>query len=305
MIVSCGSLNMDLVTRVARAPAAGETVLGSDYATHHGGKGGNQAVAAARLGANVRMVGAVGTDAFGEALLAGLTSAGVNASFVRRLDGASGAAFITIEEGGENRIIVSPGANAALTPPLLNAAAFAGVGVLLLQLEIPLETALAAARLGREAGAAVVLNAAPALPGLLKHLGDVDVLVVNGMEAGVLLSHSGAEAPEEAKSQAQQLVRYVPAAVITLGGQGAAWCEAGCEPGILPAFPVEVTDTTGAGDAFTGALGVALSEGVGLPEAVRFASAAGAIATTGRGARTALPERRVVEEMLARVNGSS
>src|SRR5690625_7803462 len=153
MIVSCGSLNMDLVTRVVRAPAAGETVLGSDYVLHQGGKGGNQAVAAARLGAGVRMVGAVGSDDFAEALLGGLAAEQVDTRFVRQLEGASGAAFITVEEGGENRIIVSPGANGALTPGLLDGAALEGADVLLLRLEIPVERVLADAGLDSDAGA--------------------------------------------------------------------------------------------------------------------------------------------------------
>lgn len=299
MIVSCGSLNMDLVTRVARAPAAGETVLGSNYVLHQGGKGGNQAVAAARLGAEVRMVGAVGSDEFGDSLLAGLAAGGVDTRFVQQLEGASGAAFITVEEGGENRIIVSPGANAALAPGLLDGAAFAQADALLLQLEIPLETVLAAARLGREAGATVLLNAAPPVPGLLDRLTDVGVLVVNEPEAAVLLDRPGAESPEEALDQARLLGERVPSGVITLGARGAVWWDSTGDSGAVPAFPVETVDTTGAGDAFTGALAVAVAEGQPLSSAVRFAAAAGALATTGHGARAALPERRAVEELLA------
>jgi len=297
-VVVVGSLNMDLVVSVPRHPAPGETVLGGDLVRHPGGKGANQAVAAARMGAAVRMVGRVGDDAFGQALVANLENEGVDAGGVRPLAGIpTGVALIAVDERGENAIVVSPGANARLRPKDLDPGDFTGRAVVLLQLEIPLETAIRAAELGRAAGARVVLNAAPAqvLPDEL--LARVDLLVVNEHEAAAILKGEPPRTLEEALAQADALFRQGPTAVVTLGEKGLAHAGRGGS-GTLPAFPVRAVDTTAAGDAFTGALAAAIAEGAPLPEALRFGAAAGALATTRPGAQTSLPTRTEVLALL-------
>ncbi len=300
MVLVVGSLNQDLTVPVPRHPRPGETVLGGDLALHPGGKGANQAVAAARMGAAVRMIGRVGADAFGRGLVENLKTEGVDVSGVRALEDApTGTALIAVGPGGENAIVVSPGANARLRPEDLSPAEFASARVLLLQLEVPLDTVLEAARLGKEAGARVVLNAAPAraLPEAL--LARVDLLVVNEHEAATLLKAAPAETPGAALALARRLSRQVPAAVVTLGEKGLAY--AGQEDsGTLPAFPVQAVDTTAAGDAFAGALAAALAEGAALPDALRVGAAAGALAATRPGAQPSLPRRDEVHALLAR-----
>lgn len=314
MIVVVGSLNVDLVVPVPRFPAAGETLLGGDYARHPGGKGANQAVAAARAGARVHMLGRVGDDAFGAWLVRGLADDGIDTGGVRALDGVpTGVAFISVDEHAQNCIIVSPGANARLTPDDLAAAAFEGARVVLLQLEVPLPTVLAAARLGRAAGARVVLNLAPAQALGSDALRDVDVLIVNEHEAALLLAERGDDpngaatgatgdavraAPERA---ARRLTELVPSAVVTLGADGAAWAD-GDESGVVSGFAVEAVDTTAAGDAFAGALGAALAAddgaGVCVRDALRFACAAGALAVTRAGAQPSLPHASAIRAFL-------
>jgi ribokinase len=298
MIVVVGSLNMDLVLRVERLPQPGETVLGGAYETHPGGKGANQAVAAARLGGRVRMVGRVGEDAFGQSLKAGLAREGVDTTWIRESPGPSGVAFILVDPRGQNQIAVAPGANARLTPGDLPEEAFREARVLLLQLEVPLETVERAVALGREAGARVLLNAAPvqSLPPGVLH--GVDLLLVNEVEAGQLAGASPPRSPEEGLALARRLRDLVPRArvVLTLGAQGAVWWGEG--GGHIPAFPVEAVDATAAGDAFAGALAVALAEGMKTEAALRFASAAGALAATRPGAQPSLPRRTEVNAFL-------
>ncbi|MBW6455846.1 MAG: ribokinase [Trueperaceae bacterium] len=317
---------MDLVVSVPRFPVAGETLLGGDYARHPGGKGANQAVAAARAGGAVAMVGRVGADAFGDALTRGLAADGVATEAIAALaDAPTGVAFISIDPSAQNTIIVAPGANARLAPRDLDAARFAGARVVLLQLEVPLETTLRAAELGRGAGARVVLNLAPAQPLTAAQLADVDLLLVNETEAAGLTGipvDEVARAPERA---AAALTALVPAAVLTLGAAGAAWAEAGADAaagdaagtgtgagvtathaadapatGLVPGFVVEAVDTTAAGDAFAGALAVRLAQGAPLAEAVRHANAAGALAATRPGAQPSLPTAAEIDAFLAR-----
>ena len=296
MVLVVGSLNQDLVVPVPRHPRPGETAIGGDLALHPGGKGANQAVAAARMGAAARMIGRVGADAFGQALIANLKAEGVDTSGVQALAGVpTGVALIAVDPRGENAIVVSPGANTRLRPEDLSPAEFASARVVLLQLEVPLDTVREAARLGKEAGAFVILNAAPAqkLPGELLTL--LDLLVVNEHEAAAILEDDPPETPEEALAQAQPLARRVPVAVVTLGEKGLAY--AGQEGlGTLPAFPVKAVDTTAAGDAFVGALAAALAEGASLSDALRLGAAAGALAATRPGAQPSLPRR---DEVLA------
>ncbi len=309
-IVVVGSLNMDLVVSVPRFPVAGETLLGGDYARHPGGKGANQAVAAARAGGAVAMIGRVGADAFGEALVDGLAADGVTTEAVAALsDVPTGVAFISIDPGAQNTIIVAPGANARLSPDDLDPARFDGARVVLLQLEVPLETTLRAAKLGRGAGARVVLNLAPAQPLTAAELADVDLLLVNETEAAELTGIAAAEVARAPERAAAALADLVPAAVLTLGAAGAAWAEAaaysaagaGGAPatGLVPGFAVEAVDTTAAGDAFAGALAVRLAHGAPLAEAVRYANAAGALAATRPGAQPSLPTAAELDAFLA------
>ena len=256
-----GSLNMDLVIRVPELPGPGETVSGGDLFRNPGGKGANQAVAAARLGRRVAMIGCVGDDDAGRALLASLQADGVDRSRVRMVDGVpSGTAFITVGEDGENQIVVSPGANARLTPDDVAAAGTAG---------------------GR-----VILNPAPvrALPAEL--LGQVDVLVPNRVELARL---AGGPVPDSVSEAARLAGRLAArAAVITLGTDGALVVEDG-QAGHVPAVPVRPVDTTAAGDAFCGGLADALAGGAGLADAARRAVRVAAAACLHRGAQASLP----------------
>lgn len=309
-IVVVGSINMDLVVRVKRHPQPGETLLGSDYETHHGGKGANQAVAAARMlarsaqaksatssqGLGVRMIGRVGQDAFGQQLRSALKREGINVHATLPIAAPTGVAFIAVDEGGQNTIIVSPGANHRLRPENLSPAEFEGARVVVLQLEIPLETVRRAAELGRQAGARVVLNAAPAqkLPDRLLEL--IDILVVNETEA-FGLSGVQPDSPEMALEVARLLAEKVPTVIITLGEQGAVWVSPEGQ-GHQAVLEVEVVDTTGAGDAFIGAVATAICEGIPLAQAVKRGCVAGALATTRVGAQPSLPWR---EDVCARL----
>jgi len=288
-VVVAGSTNMDLVATAPALPAPGETVLGHGFSMVPGGKGANQAIAATRLGAGCRLLGAIGSDSFGVTLRGRLDAAGVDTSLVRVVYGASGVALVSVDADGQNAIVVTPGANAAftrLTPPELTAISEADV--LLCQLEIPVETVTAAAAAARDAGTAVVLNAAPALPELPRALtGLVDVFVVNELEAATL---TGTRDPAA-------LLDLAPVAVLTLGSAGAWYAEAGRPAVHVPAPTVVAVDSTGAGDAFTGALAVARAEGRPLAEAVRWASAAGACCARRLGATPSLPGRAEVDEL--------
>ncbi len=315
-IAVVGSVNMDLVVRLPRHPRPGETLMGSDYTMNPGGKGANQAVAAARLGASGSFVGRVGSDEFGHRLAGALEEAGVDTAGLGRSQGPSGVAFIQVDERGQNSIVVSPGANYALSASDLDAPAarraLERATVLLLQLEVPLNVTLAAAAAGRRAGANVVLNLAPARRLEVDELKDVSLLLVNEHEARIQL---GAEAEGKGPSDwARALCDYVPSVIVTLGAEGAVWAQRDEDGGAngsarwghVPAFPVTAVDTTAAGDAFGGALAYYLDEATRegraapLEEAVRFASAAGAVTTTRAGAQPALPSLAEVRALMAR-----
>ncbi|MFC4046969.1 ribokinase [Dactylosporangium siamense] len=292
-VVVVGSANLDLGVAVPHLPAPGETVLGDDVAARPGGKGSNQAVAARRLGVETRFFAAIGDDRFGDDVRAALAAEGVPLDHLTTVEGvATGVALIVVDPEGENTIVVAPGANARLADGALAGlpAALDQGTVLVLQLEIPPATCLAAARHGRAAGARVLLNAAP-LPDpvpadMTVLLREVDVLVVNEGEA-LRLSGSTADWP----TLAAALRGLGPdAVVITLGAQGAVHADA-TGTATHPAYPVDAVDTTGAGDSFVGALAAALAEGLPLAEAVRRGCAAGALATTRMGAQSALPTR--------------
>ncbi|GAA5182274.1 ribokinase [Rugosimonospora acidiphila] len=297
-------MNIDLVVTAPVLPRAGETVLGHDFTQVAGGKGANQAVAAARAGGATTVIGAIGSDAFGVTLRARLSGAGVDTSLLRIRYGASGVALIVVDDFGENSIVVAPGANATLADLTAGElAAIAGADVLLCQLEVPVETVTAAAVAARAAGTLVVLNATPvrALPDEL--LAAVDLLVVNHLEAAGLtnlpmVDVDTGDAPDGAVL-VDALLESVPRAVLTRGADGAWYGDRDGRLEHVPAPVVEAVDTTGAGDAFTGALAVAWGEGRDVVESVRWASAAGAASVRRLGASVGLAGRQVIDELYA------
>ncbi|KAB2372446.1 ribokinase [Actinomadura montaniterrae] len=285
-VVVVGSVNADLVVGVDRRPAPGETVLGSDLATHPGGKGANQAVAAARLGGRVGIVGRIGDDGHGALLRGALAGAGVDLAHLAVTPGPTGVALITVGPDGDNSIIVSPGANARLTPDDVAAARdmIAAAAVVTFQLEVPMPAIEAAARAAASAGARVVLNLSPTAPVPAEVLALCDPLVVNEHEAAWLLG-----GPGEPERMARALLRSGPrSAVITLGADGVVVADAEATA-TIPSPKVEAVDTTGAGDAFTAALCLRLARGDALPDAARYATRVGAAAVRKPGAQTSYP----------------
>jgi ribokinase len=301
VVVVIGSVNMDLVARTPRLPGAGETVLGAgDLLSIPGGKGANQAVAAARLGADVFMVGRVGDDAFGRTLANGLRGEGVNTRFVKRTPGvASGCASILVDARGENCIVVSPGANARVTPADVDAAELIirRAAVVVLQLEIPLPTVRRAVALARRHGVPTVLDPAPVPPGGLPDaLYRVDVLTPNEHEAAQLVGAAGRQPDALASKLMSRGPREV---VLKLGAKGSLLLDSAGATLRAKPFPVKAIDSTAAGDAFTGALAVAIAEGMPREASLRFANAAGALCCTKLGAQPALPTRREVDRLAA------
>lgn len=301
-MVVIGSLNMDLVVRTPHMPLPGETVLGRDFQTIPGGKGANQAVVgAARLGVQVSMIGRIGSDAFGETLCADLQASGIDTTHVLTDSKApTGVALITLDENGQNSIVVASGANMCMTPADIRAA-FTHIGkadVVVLQLESPLACVLEAARQGNDRGAKIVLNPAPAQPLPDELLALVDVLVPNESETA-LLSGQSVVTPEQAENAAQQLfARGVGAVVLTLGSRGALLVSS-TAPGIhFPPYNVQVIDTTAAGDSFVAALSVGIANGLPLENAVQQANAAGALAVTKMGAQPCMPTKKEVDELM-------
>jgi ribokinase len=294
-IVVVGSLNMDLVVRSPRHPQPGETLLGSEFHTFPGGKGANQAVAAARLGGQVKMIGRVGADAFGKSLIQTLANDGVDTGQVKQIGAATGVALITVDAAGQNTIVVVPGANGELSPPDVLAAesAFEGASVVVMQLEVPLLTVIYAADLAHRHGARVILNPAPAQQLGSTLLKQVDVLIPNQPEAALLTGD--ALAGEAAQ---RLLASGVHSVVVTLGRDGVLIVEGETETH-LAAHRVSVADTTAAGDAFVGAFAVALAEGRSTREAAAWGNAAGALAVTRSGAQPSLPTRAELEQFLA------
>jgi ribokinase len=294
-IVVVGSLNMDLVVRAPRHPKVGETILGGEFRTYPGGKGANQAVAVARLGSRVHMVGKIGTDSFGDTLLETISENGVDVVHVRRDAGVpTGVAFITVDKEGQNTIVVASGANASLAPLDVSAAeeAFVGAGVLLLQLEIPLDVVERAISLARQHNVLVVLNPAPAQVLDADLLAEVDYLIPNQTELALLAGQDTTEAAIDV------LLRHgVCGLVVTLGGDGALVVDEG-ERIHLPTYNVPVVDTTAAGDAFAAAFSVALTEGLPLIEATRWGNAAGAMTVMTAGAQPSLPYRADFDSFL-------
>jgi ribokinase len=314
-VVVVGSANADLVLDIDHRPAAGETVLGSDVVTTPGGKGANQAVAAGRLGFDVAFLGCIGADPQGELLRASLTGAGVDLQGLRVVDAPTGNAIILVTPDGENSIIVSPAANRYLTPALVDELkpVWAGAAVLVAQLEIPLETIISMLPEAHRSGTRVVLNAAPAAALPDEVLSVADPLVVNESEATFLLARAGTATPHgtwvDPGEVAMALLSLGPRSVVlTLGAAGAVLVErvrdtlgrdgvravSSQDAVHIPGHAVTVVDTTGAGDAFVGALAAHLSEGVDLQEAVRRANDVAAIAVTRRGAQESYPTREEI-----------
>ncbi|AWN27070.1 ribokinase [Streptomyces sp. NEAU-S7GS2] len=295
-VLVVGSANADLTVRVDRRPGAGETVLGTDLVESAGGKGANQAAAAARIGGRTALLARVGGDAYGELLLGAQRAAGTDVTPVI-VDGTArtGTAMIIVDPDGDNSIVVSPGANAALTPQDVAAAkdTIAASAVVSLQLEIPMESVRAAASAAEQAGTRVVLNPSPAPTADLapELLSVADPLVVNEHEARQLSGLTDGTPAQWAQALRDRGARSV---VVTLGGDGALVLDAaGAEN--VPGVRVKAVDTTGAGDAFTGALATRLARGDALPEAARFAVRVGAAAVTKPGAQPSYPTRAELE----------
>lgn len=304
-VVIVGSVNMDLVVRVPKLPAPGETLAGSEFRTAPGGKGANQAVAIARLGGRAIFIGCVGDDAFGSELLRNLRAESVNTRHVRRVPRSpSGIAVISVEDSGQNSIAIVPGANARLGVADIRRLrqVITRADALLCQLEIPLPTVAAALNLASQHDVFSVLDTAPVPPdGLPTSITRMDILSPNQSEAS-RLTGLPCETLHDARRVARKLIRRHDAnvVVVKMGGAGAIAHACVGEPFQAPAFPVQPVDTTAAGDAFTAALTLRLAEGASLGESLRFANAAGALATTRHGAQQAMPTRAQVERLLQR-----
>ncbi len=297
-VLVVGSINMDQIFRLARFPKPGESLLADDVLTAPGGKGANQAVAAARMGANVSMVGRVGNDAFGQSLRQSLSAAGVDVSRIQIDEAApTGTALIMLAQGVDNSIVVASGANMRLTVADIEAIDWSDIAVLLVQFEIPLEVTTAAMQRARAAGAIVILDPGPARPCPATTLALADILAPNETEAE---APAGVPVIDLASAErVGQLLRQTDAqrVIVKLGGQGALVCTAaGCEH--WPAIPVTVVDTTAAGDAFSGALAAQLAAGVSFDEAMRVAMYAGALTVTQLGAQPSLPTLDAVQRLM-------
>jgi ribokinase len=290
MITVLGSINLDLIARVGHLPRPGETVPGRDFATAPGGKGANQALAAARAGADVRMVGAIGRDGFAAEVLSLLLAGGVDLKRVRTAPGATGVAMIMVDEAGENVIAVAPGANGTVAAADADSLEFAAGDVLLLQLETPLPASKAAARRAQDAGAVVVLNYAPFRAEAVGLVPLATHLVLNEAECSAVaraFEIAGASIVDQAKALAAQ---YASTVIVTLGKEGALAVADG-EVQSVAALAVEAVDTVGAGDTFCGYLAAGLSEAMPLGDALILATAAGSLACTKSGAQPAIPQR--------------
>ncbi len=292
---------MDLVVRTSRLPMPGETLIGQSLSQIPGGKGANQAVAAARLGADVSIVGRIGSDGFGKRLLAGLVSEGIDVTHVRQsADVSSGLAIISVDDNGQNCITVIPGANGLLTPHdvLSTESVIANADVMLLQLEIPLPAVLRAMELAKKHRVPILLDPAPAPLEVTDQLLSVDVLCPNETEAEILTGLKIASIDDAFAACERMRDCGAKLSIVTLGSRGVVFCEGGGPAGRVPPYEIIALDTTAAGDAFAGALGVALAEGRDTIDAIRFASAAGALAATRHGAQPAMPRREDVERFM-------
>ena len=309
-ILVVGSLNADLVVRAPRFPQPGETISGDDLQVIPGGKGANQAVAAARLGANVSMLGRVGNDGFGEFLLDNLKQNKVDSTRVQRGDASTGTAIIVVDSNGQNSIVISPGANGKVSLGDVDRASFLHHNLLLLQLEIPTPTVLRAAQRAKENHVRVILNPAPARPAQLPDelISLADFIIPNETELGLLTGLEVKDLASIEKAAMTLLDRGAKNVIVTLGSKGALIVQ-GTQVIHVDTYQVNVVDTTAAGDAFIGGFATKLLESdsllsdvkgqaIALERAVRFGCACGALATTKFGAQPSLPTKEEVEELL-------
>ncbi|MEE9599388.1 MAG: ribokinase [Anaerolineales bacterium] len=306
-IVIVGSLNMDLVVRVPHMPEPGETVLGVDFQQIPGGKGANQAVGAARMGAKVTMIGRIGSDDFGRELTKNLSREGIDIFNVTVDENEpSGIAIITVDKQGQNSIVVASGANMALTPEDIREAwqSIKNIDLVVMPLEIPLDCIEEAVRLAVQDNVKVVLNPAPAQKITNELLEKIDVLVPNENET-TLLTGMSIESIAEAETAAKKLLeKGSKAVVLTLGSRGALLVRNELPAEKITPFEVKVVDTTAAGDAFVAALSVGISDQLSLENAVYQANAAGALAVTRMGAQPSMPTRGEVQELLENQGGN-
>ena len=299
-ILVFGSINMDLTAYVPKLPQPGETLQGSSYITVPGGKGNNQAVAAARLGADVKFIGRVGTDGFGEEVLQIVSEQNVDTSLVMKdPDHGTGIAVISVDKNAENSIIIISGANFAMDDSDVERASrnMVDAKVLMLQLEVPLDACLKAAQAAKEKGVKVVFDPAPAIPLPEEAFKLMDFITPNEIETEILTGIRPANQEDASKAAKIFLEKGVGTAIIKLGAKG-VYYENKDESGFIPPYKVNPIDTVAAGDAFNGGVAVAVSEGKPLAEAVRWGAAAGAIATTRKGALPAMPYREEVEKLM-------
>jgi len=302
MIIVVGSINLDLVARAPRIPVAGDTLTGLDFQTFFGGKGANQAVAAARLGAQVSMIGQLGSDAFASQLRSGLREAGVDTSAVGEVPGPSGVALISTDKNGENSIIAVPGANGRVSPEFLDkhSALVCNASIVLAQLEIPLETVIRLAELTTQYQVPLMLDPAPAraLPDSLLKL--VDWVTPNETEVSILLNTGQSPSPEKAADVL--LERGARNVILKLGPVGCYVATRDGDRKAIPAHKVNAVDTTAAGDAFNAAFAVAISEGRNAFVSAEWATAVAALSVTRPGAQASMPTRSEVEQFLKKVS---
>lgn len=301
-IYVAGSINMDVINRVHRHPVIGETIKGLESRYSPGGKGANQAIAASRAGGKVRMLGAVGRDAFGDPLVETLQRAGVDTSAVLRKEGSSGLAFITVSDNGDNTIILSEGANGKLDErdlePFLDQAKPGDL--MLLQNEIPHETTRYAIMKAGQIGMRTIYNFAPAISMDSALLKQVDVLILNESEAESLTGQAVHNIGQAEQATAALLRNGAKEVIVTLGEQGALYMNQAGDRIFTPAFPVTPVDTTAAGDTFIGAFAAALAMSFPLEESLRFASAAAALAVTREGASASIPDFAEIRDFVER-----
>lgn len=295
-ILVIGSLNMDIVIALSHLPQPGETIIGEGKTEHPGGKGANQAYAAAKLGGKTAMIGRAGSDGYGQALISSLKSAGADTSGIIVQQGTdTGLAFIYVDRDGENTIVIASGANAMLTPDDIRSMErlMDGCDIVLLQLEIPFETVTYAIETAKRKGKNVVLNPAPARGGLEHLFRMIDILTPNEGELAALTGMS-ADTIEDVERAANSLIEQgVNTVIVTLGEKGALLVQSGISKH-FPAKKVKAVDTTAAGDAFSAAVCVALSEGRSIEDAIEFANAVSGIVVTRRGAQPSIPARHEI-----------
>lgn len=299
-IVVVGSSNTDMIIQVKKIPKLGETVIGRKFSSAAGGKGANQAIAAVRAGGNVTFISRIGSDIFGDTLLKGFIKDGLNAAnIIRDLKESSGVALIFVDEHGGNSIAVAAGANAKLSPEDINEKRdiISNAGILLMQLEIPLETIESAASIAIENDVKIILNPAPAQNLSDNLLRNISIITPNEVEAEVLTGVSIKNEEDAEKAAKIMMGKGVGAVIITLGPRG-AFIFSNTYKGLLPSYKVKTVDSTAAGDVFNGALAVAISEGQDLLDAARFANAAAALSVTKLGAQLSIPYKEEIHRLL-------